>query len=144
MRFLLRILPVFAFSFLLIACGGSKVSKPETSAYLFLSQGGGITGKYEGYTLYEDGRVEVTEGVGQEIPMPKGKLSKSEASKVFEAWKTLDTKKGMPFKPGNMNYKILYGSGNENQTIDWSDSQRIDSSIQEFFSETFRKLRSAK
>ncbi|WP_417602051.1 hypothetical protein [Owenweeksia hongkongensis] len=143
MRFLLRILPLLAFSFLLVSCGGSKVSKPESSTYLFLSQGGGITGKYEGFILYEDGRVEVTEGEGQENPKPKRKLPSREASKIFEAWNVLDVQDKIPFKPGNMNYKIIYGSGPDLVILDWSDGQKVDTEIQEFFSETYRKLRNA-
>lgn len=142
MRLLLRIFPLIIFSYLLVSCGSTKVSTPVSSTYLFLSQGGGVTGEYEGYILYEDGRVEATAGEEQGSPTPQGKLSKGETSKIFEAWKLINKENGMPYKPGNMNYKIAHGSGDDMLVIDWSDRQNIDSEIQEFFNDTFRILQS--
>ena len=142
MRLLFRFIPLIAVSCLLASCGGAKVSKTESSTYLFLSQGGGVTGKYEGYTLYPDGRVEISEG--QEVqPESHGNISKGEAAKIFESWEAIGKQHRMLYKPGNMNYKIIYADGQDIQVIDWSDNQQMDTAIERFFSETFSKLKNA-
>ena len=144
MKCILRFTIFSLFVGLMVSCGGSKVSGSESTEYLFLSQGGGVTGKYEGYILYDDGRVETSGENLDEKPMPSGEISKKEAAKLFAEWELLSKQQLMPFKPGNMNYKIGHGSGDDMQVIDWSDSQTINPEIQEFFNDTFSILKSAK
>lgn len=143
MKRILRLATLLLLLGLLFSCGGSKLAEAESSEYLFLSRGGGVTGRYEGYILHENGSVEKTDGELQEKPIPSGKLSKKEAAKLFSEWEALSKKKVMPFKPGNMNYKIAHGSGDDMMVIDWSDSQDIAPEIQEFFNSTFSKLKNA-
>lgn len=143
MKLLVRYSLFALLSVWLVACKGTKeiAQAKDASAYLFLQQGGGITGKYESYKLYQDGRVEqINEGTVESTC----RIDESAANEIFEGWNRVDGNIGMPNKPGNMNYRIEYHSNDKHREISWGDVQPVSDLLQEFFSTSLTTMRNCK
>lgn len=134
---------------MITACGGAKTvelkqeSEIEKEVYLLIGEGGGVTGAYNEYILYTDGRVEVWDEMEQESVF-KGSITKKEAAAIFEKWGELSAKEVPNSRPGNMNYRIGYYENGTVKTLRWSDNQVVDDELLEFYRSTFEALKNAK
>lgn len=104
------------------------------SQRLIFGNGGGFTGKYTYYELYEDGRLfsQLTDSTHHELK----KLKKRKIREVFVQAGKLKTAYPAFNHPGNMTWFIKYQSAKDSIEYKWGDTNvSVPADIKDFYNQ---------
>ncbi|MEZ4909172.1 MAG: hypothetical protein R2771_16365 [Saprospiraceae bacterium] len=112
---------LFILSFVILFSCKSQEPKFEdySGKYISIGKGGGFSGLYSGFYLFEDGRVFSFNTLNNE-KLYIGKLEENTAKQFFVNYNFLELKDKNVNSPGNMNYFIEYKDGKEVFKSLWS------------------------
>lgn len=137
-----KLLFFLVLSVMTIACKSNKVESPaeSTGKKLLLSHGGGFTGKFNSYTILENGQLfkaSETKGV-----MDKQKsLPQNVVDQIFSNYEVLDLANMEVKTYGNLLYSVtMYDNGTEKK-ISWEKGDKGSETMQLFFRNVMNQIK---
>lgn len=137
-----RLLPIALLASIFFwSCKGSQYT-PETFSkkQVIFGSGGGVTGKYEVYTLLENGQFFYTNSISEKRE-ELSPVAKKSVKAVFEMMKKMDFKQQVTNAPGNYNHFIKLKEDGDVHEYTWVDDSSDASSA---MIELFRMLNNMK
>lgn len=130
-----RILISFLFIALFTSCSpSSKVSSESNGRRLIFGSGGGFTGIYTTYELYEDGSVFIL--LPDNTLQPLNKIRKKKARELFSKADNLKIAQPEFNHPGNMTLFIKYQDNGMLTEYKWGDANNsVPSQIEDLYSQ---------
>jgi len=100
---------------------------------IIFGAGGGVTGQYETYTLFENGQFFYTNSISKETKALSD-LPKSRFKALVKEMKAMDFKENTFQKPGNYNHFISLKEGEESYEYKWAEgSAEVDPEVKRLF-----------
>lgn len=117
---------------------------PDASAqseYLVFGKGGGLTGDVTQYRVATNGKVYKGTGMTDILYAQKGKISKSDAKKIYAELKNIpDTSF---HHPGNIYYFIQFPGDTSDVRVTWGDPEfPVSETLSELYRSTLVKIAS--
>jgi len=106
------------------SCKGRQYT-PETftKRQIVFGSGGGVTGKYEVYTLLENGQFFYKNSITEETK-ELSRVPKKEIKGMLKTMKEMDFKNQATNDPGNYNHFITIKEGEETYKCAWAEGQK--------------------
>ena len=127
---------------LTVACKTNKVDSPEGAIgkKLVLSHGGGFTGKYNSYTLLENGQLfkaSETKGVLNQ----QKDLADDVVDQIFSNYEVLGLAEMEVETYGNLLYTIQMIDGDNTNKISWEKGDKGSETLQLFFRNVMNQIK---
>ena len=148
------ILPAILLAFMLNSCTTVKpvgdengtstevkeIEKPVVElSYFIIGEGGGFTGLYTQYKVWNSGKVELYNEEKDSFS-EKGDLPSAVAKEIFEEVANLGLVEYEFYKPGNLNYRIKIPNAAQENLIVWSDNQSPSEDVLIFYKKVMNAI----
>ncbi len=101
-------------------------------AKISIGSGGGFSGEYNEYILFDNGNLYHKNTLRNEIVF-LGSVSENEAKQIFKNYFNLNFDDINLNSPGNFSYYIKFEENDKNHKLIWANSSEIDPKIKVFY-----------
>lgn len=125
----------------MFGCKSSKIDdiSTTTAPYIKLKSGGGFSGKYMTYLLFENGQIFEQKSEFHSST-PVGSIEKNTAKQIFANYDLLNLNMVEHESYGNYTYSIVKQSGDQNHKIVWEKDEEGTAIYQVFFKNAMKAI----